>query len=92
MTGVQTCALPICRRTNIQSYRCKPGDVIEVREKSKQLALVLEATQLPERDVPDYIEADHTKMKATYTRIPAFADVPYAVQMEPNLVVEFYSR
>lgn len=80
------------RRTNIQSYRCKPGDVIEVREKSKQLALVLEATQLPERDVPDYIEADHTKMKATYRRIPAFADVPYAVQMEPNLVVEFYSR
>lgn len=80
------------RRTNIQSYRCKPGDVIEVREKSKQLALVLEATQLPERDVPDYIEADHTKMKAIYTRIPAFADVPYAVQMEPNLVVEFYSR
>jgi len=59
------------RRTNIQSYRCKPGDVIEVREKSKQLALVLEATQLPERDVPDYIEADHTKMKATYTNTVA---------------------
>ncbi|WP_375614118.1 30S ribosomal protein S4 [Bartonella sp. AC151YNML] len=80
------------RRTNIQSYRCKPGDVIEVREKSKQLVLVLEAVQLAERDVPDYIEADHKQMKATFTRIPAFADVPYAVQMEPNLVVEFYSR
>ncbi|WP_407966120.1 30S ribosomal protein S4 [Bartonella sp. C271] len=80
------------RRTNIQSYRCKPGDVIEVREKSKQLVLVLEAVQLAERDVPEYISVDHNKMKATFIRIPAFADVPYAVHMEPNLVVEFYSR
>ena len=80
------------RRTNIPSYRCKPGDVIELREKSKQLALVIEATQLAERDVPDYVEADHSKMTATFTRIPGLADVPFAVQMEPNLVVEFYSR
>ncbi|PHP66621.1 30S ribosomal protein S4 [Zhengella mangrovi] len=80
------------KRTNIQSYRCRPGDVIEVREKSKQLALVIEATQLAERDVPDYIDADHNKMVATFARIPGLADVPYAVQMEPNLVVEFYSR
>ncbi|WP_336276816.1 30S ribosomal protein S4 [Bartonella sp. CB178] len=80
------------RRTNIQSYRCKPGDVIEVREKSKKLVLVLESVQLAERDVPEYIEADHDKMKATFTRVPALTDVPYAVQMEPNLVVEFYSR
>ncbi|ALE03774.1 30S ribosomal protein S4 [Bartonella ancashensis] len=80
------------RRTNIQSYRCKPGDVIEVREKSKQLVLVLEATQLVERDVPEYIQADHSKMVATFVRVPSFSDIPYAVQMEPNLVVEFYSR
>ena len=80
------------RRTNIPSYRCKPGDVIELREKSKQLALVTEATQLAERDVPDYVEADHSKMTATFTRVPGLADVPFAVQMEPNLVVEFYSR
>ena len=80
------------RRTNIGSYLCKPGDVIEVREKSKQLVLVLEAVQLAERDVPDYIEADHNKMIATFGRIPGLADVPFAVQMEPNLVVEFYSR
>ena len=79
-------------RTNIPSYRCKPGDVIEVREKSKQLAFVLEATQLAERDVPEYIEADHNKMVATYVRVPTLSDVPYPVQMEPNLVVEFYSR
>lgn len=80
------------RRTNIPSFRCKPGDVIEIREKSKQLALVIEATQLAERDVPDYVEADHSKMTATFVRIPGLADVPYAVQMEPNLVVEYYSR
>jgi len=80
------------KRVNIPSYRCKPGDVIEVREKSKQLAFVLEATQLAERDVPDYIDADHTKLAATYVRIPALSDVPYPVHMEPNLVVEYYSR
>jgi small subunit ribosomal protein S4 len=80
------------RRTNIPSYRCKPGDVIAVREKSRQLAIVIEATQLAERDVPDYIDADHTRMTATFTRVPGLSDVPYAVQMDPNLVVEFYSR
>lgn len=80
------------RRVNIASYRCKVGDVIEVREKSKQLAIVLEATQLAERDVPDYVDADHSKMTATYTRVPNLADVPFAVQMEPNLVIEYYSR
>ncbi len=79
-------------RVNIPSYQLRPGDVIEVREKSKQLALVLEAVQSAERDVPDYVEADHAKMTATYSRIPSFSDVPYPVQMEPNLVVEFYSR
>ena len=66
--------------------------MISVKDASKQLALVLEATQLAERDVPDYIEADHNKMTATFVRRPGLADVPYAVQMEPHLVVEFYSR
>src|SRR5690554_1507116 len=80
------------RRVNIASYRCKPGDVISVREKSRQLTIVLESVQLAERDVPDYIETDHNKMVATFSRIPGLADVPFAVQMEPNLVVEFYSR
>ncbi|GHC60605.1 30S ribosomal protein S4 [Limoniibacter endophyticus] len=80
------------RRVNIGSYRVRAGDVIEVREKSKQLAIVLEATQLAERDVPDYIEVDHNKMVATFVRAPGLTDVPYPVQMEPNLVVEYYSR
>ncbi len=79
-------------RVNIPSYRCKPGDKIEIREKSKQLVLVLESVQLAERDVPEYVEADHNKMTATFVRMPQLSDVPYAVQMEPNLVVEFYSR
>ena len=80
------------RRVNISSYRVKVGDVIEVKEASKQLALVLEATALPERDVPDYLEVDHTKMTAKLLRIPQPTEVPYAVQMEPHLVVEYYSR
>ena len=79
-------------RTNIPSFRCKPGDVIEIREKSKQLAIVLEAVQLAEREVPEYINADHNKMTASLVNVPAFADVPYPVMMEPNLTVEFYSR
>ncbi len=80
------------KRVNIPSYQVKIGDKIEVRERSKQLTVLLEAVQLAERDVPDYIEVDHNKMTATYTRVPALSDVPYPVQMEPNLVVEFYSR
>ena len=79
-------------RVNIPSYRVKEGDVIAVRDKSKQLASVLEATQLPERDVPDYIEADHNKMMAAFGRTPGLSDVPYAVQMEPNLVIEYYAQ
>jgi small subunit ribosomal protein S4 len=80
------------RRVNIPSFRCKVNDFIEVKDASKQLGLVLEATGLAERDVPDYIEADHSKMSAKLIRIPALTDVPYPVQMEPHLVVEYYSR
>jgi small subunit ribosomal protein S4 len=80
------------RRTNIASMRLKVGDVVEVKDKSKQLALVLESTGLAERDVPDYIEVDHSKMTAKLTRIPTITEVPYPVQMEPHLVVEYYSR
>jgi small subunit ribosomal protein S4 len=80
------------RRVTIPSMRVKVGDEIEVKEKSKQLALVIEATALAERDVPDYVEVNHTKMTAKLTRIPHLGEVPYAVQMEPHLVVEFYSR
>jgi small subunit ribosomal protein S4 len=80
------------KRVTISSYLVKPGDVIEVKEASKQLVTVLEAVALAERDVPDYVEADHDKMTAKFARVPVLSDVPYPVQMEPNLVIEFYSR
>jgi len=80
------------RRVTIPSYRCNEGDVIEVREKSRDMGLVLEAIQSAERDVPDYLDVDHNKMTASLLRIPQLSDVPYAVMMEPNLVVEYYSR
>ena len=80
------------RRVNIASYSVKPGDVVEVKEASRQMILVQEAISLAERDVPDFLEVDHTKMTAKLARIPVLTDVPYPVQMEPNLVIEFYSR
>ena len=79
------------KRVNIPSYRVKIDDVIEVREKSREMGLVLEAIQSAERDVPDYIDADHKKLTAKLVRVPVLADVPYPVMMEPNLVIEFYS-
>ena len=80
------------QRVNIPSYRVKEGDVIEVRDRSKQLAVVIEAVALPERDVPDYLDVDHSKLTAVFTRTPSLGDVPYPVMMEPNLVVEFYAK
>ena len=80
------------QRVNIPSYRVKEGDIIEIETRSKQLAIVLEANQLRERDVPDYIEVDHSKMTACFLRTPHLNDVPYPVFMEPNLVVEFYAK
>ena len=80
------------RKVNIASYRVNEGDTIEVREKSKQIPLVMEAVALAERDVPEYVSVDHSKMSANFVRTPAVSDVPYPVIMEPNLVVEFYAK
>lgn len=79
------------KKANIPSYRLRPGDVVQIKEKSRTMALVLEALQSAERDVPEYVDMDPTAMKATYVRIPELSDVPYAAQMEPNLVVEYYA-
>jgi small subunit ribosomal protein S4 len=79
-------------RVNIASYRVKVGDTIEVKDKSKEMALVMEARALAERDVPDYIEVNEGQLSAKFARIPTLSDVPYAVMMEPHLVVEYYSR
>ena len=80
------------RRVTIPSMRIKAGDMIELTPKAKDLVVVLEATQLAERDVPDYVEHDHKAMTARLVRVPALSDVPYPVQMEPHFVVEYYSR
>ena len=80
------------KKVNIPSYRVKIGDVIEVKEKSRELTLVVEGSKSTEREVPDYLEVDHTKMSVKMLRVPVLSDVPFPVVMEPNLVVEFYSR
>ena len=80
------------RRVTVPSMRVKAGDLIELTPKAKDLVVVFEAIQLAERDVPDYVETDHKGMTAKLTRVPGLSDVPYPVQMEPNLVVEYYSR
>jgi small subunit ribosomal protein S4 len=80
------------KRLNIGSAVLRDGDTVELRQKAKDMAVVIEATQSSERDVPDYIEIDHERMKGRFIRAPKLADVPFPVTMEPNLVVEFYSR
>jgi small subunit ribosomal protein S4 len=80
------------KRVNIASYQLRDGDTIELRQKAKDMALVLEATRSSERDVPDYVEIDHDRMRGRFVRAPKLADVPYPVTMEPNLVIEYYSR
>jgi small subunit ribosomal protein S4 len=80
------------RRVTISSYQVKEGDTVELTAKAKDLALVLEAAKSAERDVPDYVDADHGKMSAKFLRTPKLGDVPYAAQMQPHLIVEFYSR
>lgn len=79
------------RRVTIASYQVKVGDVIELRDKAKTMAMVLEALQSQERETPDYIEVDPKHMSARFARVPQLSDVPYPVQMEPNLVVEYYA-
>ena len=80
------------KRVNIPSYQINVGDEIDLKESSRQLTIVMEAVQNPERTVPDYIEFDGKALKGKMLRVPTFNEVPYPVMMEPNLVVEFYSR
>jgi small subunit ribosomal protein S4 len=80
------------KRVNIPSYQVSDGDEIQIKAKSRELAIVLEGVESPERDVPEYIQVDHKDMKAKFIRAPKLEDVPYPVKMEPNLIIEFYSR
>jgi len=79
------------KKVNIPSFSVQDGDVIEVKEKSRELPLVLEAIASTERELPEYLDVDLNALKGSYIRGPKLADVPYPVQMEPNLVIEFYS-
>ena len=78
-------------KCNIASRRVAPGDVVGLGDKAKEMALVIEAQTLPERDIPEYVMPDGNE-QATFVRVPTLDEVPYPVKMEPNLVVEFYSR
>ena len=80
------------KRVNIASYRVGEGDVIEIKEKSREIVMVLDALDSPERDIPEYMEVDLGKRRGTFVRTPKFSEVPYPVPMEPNLVIEYYSR
>lgn len=80
------------KRVNIPSYRLREGDIIELREKAQNIPMVLESVARPERDVPEYLAVDTKALKGQFVRVPKLADVPYPVQMEPNLVIEYYSR
>jgi len=80
------------KRVNIPSYRLGEGDIIELKERAQTMPMVMEAVARPERDVPEYLTVDSKAMKGQFVRIPKLADVPYPVQMEPNLVIEYYSR
>lgn len=79
------------KKANIASMLVKPGDVIEVKERSRNMALVVEALASGERDIPSYVEVDPKGMTAKFVRMPSLDEIPYAARMEPNLVVEFYS-
>jgi small subunit ribosomal protein S4 len=80
------------RRVNISSFRVKDGQTVEVADRSRQMAVIIESTQAKDRDIPEYIHVEGTGMKGTFVRAPQFADVPYPVKMDPHLVIEFYSR
>ena len=79
------------KKANIASMTVKPGDVVQVKDKSRNMALVIEAMGSGEREVPEYVEVDHKAGTAKFVRMPALSDIPYAARMEPNLVVEYYS-
>ena len=80
------------KKVNIPSYLVKSGDTIEVKDKSKKLVMIEGAVVSKEREVPDYIQMDEKNKKAKFVRIPKFSEVPYPTIMEPNLVIEYYSR
>ena len=80
------------KKVNIPSYKVKAEDNIEVKDKSKKLTVIVGSLVNKEREIPDYIQMDEKNIKAKFIRVPKFSEIPYPTIMEPNLVIEFYSR
>lgn len=80
------------KRCDIPSARLKEGDTVELKSSMKENPIILSATESKERDIPEYVQIDYKDMKGTFLKVPAFEEVPYPIQMEPHLVIEFYSR
>ena len=80
------------KRCTIPSRMVRPGEEISLKEKARNIPAVLEGMASAERDIPEYLTVDEGAFKGTMNRVPELADVPYPVRMEPNLVIEFYSR
>ena len=80
------------RDSNISSYQLRDEDTVEIRDKSKQLAIIDIALASKERETPEYLQVDEKNRKIKFVRTPKFEEVPYPVVMEPNLVIEYYSR
>ena len=80
------------KKVDIASYLVKPEDTLEIRDKSKEMTIITSSIQTKERDVPEYIQLDEKNKKAKLIRIPKFAEIPFPSIMEPNLVIEYYSR
>lgn len=80
------------KRVTIPSYRLKPGDTIQVREKSRQIPMFLETQQNPEREMPEYYSCDTGEARGTFQRMPKLVEIPYPMVIEPNFVIEYYSR
>jgi len=80
------------KKVNISSCLVSEKDTIELKDKSKELIVIAGALVNKEREIPDYIQMDEKNKIAKLIRVPKFSEVPYPAIMEPNLVVEYYSR
>jgi small subunit ribosomal protein S4 len=80
------------KKVTIPSFTVKPGQIVEIGDKAKQMVLVVESLQTKEKSVPDYLEFDADKLLVKFLRMPTLPEIPYPVIMEPNLVIEFYSK
>lgn len=77
------------KKVNIPSYKCKPGDIIAIKESDKELAIVKASLETLSKRV-DFITYDEAKMAATYVRYPERTEL--TGEINDSLIVEFYNR